>query len=191
MKKIILASTSPRRIEILKSLGFAFDIISPNYDEKIVGLKFSYEAIENIALNKAISIKNMITEPALIISADTVVIAGNDVLGKPINKEQALIMLEKLNNDIHKVVTSIAIIDTQSTKQYVESTTSEVCFSNISKENLINYIEKYNPLDKAGSYGIQELPEYFVKEIIGDFDNIVGLPTRTLTKMINKINNLS
>lgn len=189
MKKIILASTSPRRNELMSSLGLAFDVVSPDYDEKMAGLKFSYEAIESIALNKGKSAKQKVTTSALIISADTVVVLGLDVLGKPKDASDAKKMLSALSDNSHKVVTSIAIIDTETDKTIVQSTTSNVRFNKLSECDIDYYIKKFKPFDKAGSYGIQELPDGFVKEIDGDFDNIVGLPTKTLIKMLADINN--
>lgn len=191
IRKIILASTSPRRVELLQSIGLNFETVSPQFDENMIGLKFSYEAIESIALSKGKSIKNNITSPALIISADTVVVFGSEVLGKPTSEEDAIKMVTKLNNSSHKVVTSIALIDSETNEETIESTTSVVTFNNLSKDDIHNYIKDFKPFDKAGSYGIQELPEHFVKEIQGDFDNIVGLPTRTLIKMINNMNKSS
>ena len=187
MKKIILASTSPRRLEILKTLGINFEAISPDYDENIIGLSFSYEAIESIALNKGKSVLEKTDESALVISADTVVVLGNEVLGKPKDKDDAIKMLKKLNNKTHFVVTSIAIIDKDKNKELLESTTSYVTFNNLSENDILSYVEEFKPLDKAGSYGIQELPERFIQNIKGEFDNIVGLPTKTLIKMLQHI----
>ncbi len=189
MKKIILASTSPRRSQLLASLGINFEIISPDYDENILGLKFSYKAIEEIAVNKGKSVINKINSSALVISADTVVVLEDEVLGKPKDREDAIKMLNKLNNKTHFVVTSIAILDNNQEKEIIESTTSYVTFNNLSKDDISHYIDNFKPFDKAGSYGIQELPQNFVKEIKGDFDNIVGLPTKTLIKLIENITN--
>ena len=188
MRKIILASTSPRRLELLSSIGINFETISPDYDENIIGLKFSYEAIESIALNKGKSILEKTDPSALIISADTVVVMEEEVLGKPKNKDDALRMLKMLNDKTHFVVTSIALIDKESNKQILESTTSHVTFNNLPDKEINDYIENYKPYDKAGSYGIQELPSFFVKNIKGEFDNIMGLPTKTLIKMMKNIN---
>ncbi len=187
MKKIILASTSPRRVELLKAVGINFETTNPDYDENIIGLKFSYQAIESIALNKGKSVLEKTDKSALIISADTVVVMDEEVLGKPKDKTDALRMLKMLNDKTHFVVTSIALIDKANNREILESTTSHVTFNNLSESDIINYIEDFAPLDKAGSYGIQELPSYFIKNIKGDFDNIVGLPTKTLIKMIEKI----
>ncbi len=187
MKKYILASTSPRRQFLLKQAGVEFTIISPDYDENILNKKFSYELIENIAENKGKSALEKINEPSIVISADTVVIYDDMVLGKPKNYDEAFKMLSLLNGKKHHVVTGVCVIDNENNKKIIKSNTSEVCFNKLTNEEIKDYIENYKPYDKAGSYGIQELPENFVKEIKGEFDNIVGLPTKMLIKMIEEI----
>ena len=112
MKHIILASTSPRRQELLENLGILFATVSPQYEENILNKSFSYELIENIAMKKGESIINKLKEPALIISADTVVIHNDIVLGKPKNFDDALSMLSHLNGNTHKVVTAVCVIYT-------------------------------------------------------------------------------
>lgn len=187
MKKIILASTSPRRKELLKQITDVFEISSPDYDEKICGKNFDYELIETTAKKKCESVINKTPDEAIVISADTVVIYGNKILGKPKDFENALSMLEMLNGKTHKVVTSVCIADTKTKKYLIRSETSEVTFKNHERNELIAYINDYKPFDKAGSYGIQELPEGFVTEIKGDYQNIVGFPVATVKEMISEI----
>ena len=189
MKKIILASTSPRRRELLKQTNLEFEIISPNYDENILNLAFSYEAIEKIAENKCMSAMLQVNEPAIIISADTVVIYNNLVMGKPKDFDDALRMLTLLKGKTHKVVTAVCVFDIAENKKIIKSETSEVTFNDVPTEDLKDYIYKFKPYDKAGSYGIQELPESFIKEINGDYNNIVGLPVKMLINMIEEITN--
>lgn len=187
MKKYILGSTSPRRRELLKNIIDEFEIISPSYDEKISDKPFSYELIEETAEKKCLSISETMEDEAIIISADTVVIYDDVILGKPKSYEHALEMLTMLNGKTHKVVTSVCIIDTETNKKFVQSETSEVTFEQQEEDKLIYYIEHYKPFDKAGSYGIQELPDGFIKNIKGDFNNIVGFPTSLVEKMIQEI----
>ena len=176
MKKIILASQSPRRKQLLKKLRIDFSAVSPKYDEKIDTDIFSTELIENIAKQKALSVLNSVSQ-CIVISADTVVVCENKILGKPKDKTQAIKMLEFLSGKTHRVVTAVNIID---------SDTSYVTFNTLSRRMIEDYIEKCNPLDKAGSYGIQELDNKFVKEINGSFDNIVGLPSETVAIMLKE-----
>lgn len=189
MKKIILASTSPRRKELMENLGLIFEIVQPKYDEKIQDKHFTYETIENISKNKALSVADDIKEPAIIISADTVVVINNIITGKPKDREDAFNILKQLSNITHKVVTSICIMDTETKKLECQSTTSEITFNKLSNKDIEDYIDNFKPFDKAGAYGVQELPDNFVKDIKGDFDNIMGLPTKTLIKMLTNIKN--
>lgn len=188
MKKIILASTSPRRQKLLKEMGIEFEIIPPEYDEKITDTHFSDEIIKNIAVNKAKSVLSKVNEPSLIIGSDTVVIINGIITGKPKDEQDAFDILKSLSGIKHFVVTSIALIDSETGKTICENTKSEIEFNPLSDEDIKNYIKNFKPFDKAGAYGIQELPENFVKEINGDFDNIVGFPIKTLNKMLEAFN---
>ena len=186
MKKIILASQSPRRKELLKKLHIDFSAVSPNYDEKINTDEFSEKLIENIAMQKALSILDFVSQ-CIVISADTVVVCENKILGKPKNETQAVKMLEFLSGKTHKVVTSVFIIDSETKKSDIRSVTSYVTFNKLDKATIENYVKTCKPLDKAGSYGIQELDDTFIKKVEGSFDNIVGLPTETVKEMIDNI----
>lgn len=189
MKKLILASTSPRRKELLEKEGFIFDIMSPDFDESLVNRTFSYKKIENIARNKCESVAKKIKEPALIISADTVVIYENNVMGKPKNFDESFKMLSLLNGNTHKVVTAICIKDTEKNKIIIKSDTSEVTFNKKDENEIKDYINNFKPFDKAGSYGIQEMDKSFINGIKGEYDNIVGMPIKMLKKMLDEITN--
>ncbi len=187
MSKIILGSTSPRRIELIKKLGYEVEIVPPDYNENIINKTFSYELIEQTAENKNISVRKDCKIPAIIVSADTVVVYNDTILGKPKNFEEAYKMLSALNGNTHKVVTSVCVYNMENGKKIIKSETSEVTFNKMPDETVKNYINKFKPYDKAGSYGIQELEENFIKEIKGDYDNIVGLPCNTLKSMLKDI----
>ena len=187
MIKIILASTSPRRKLLLSHIVKDFEILSPDSEESIVDKNFSYELIESVAIKKGDSVRKKLKNNAIIISADTVVILDNIVLGKPKDFDEAFKMLNSLNGKTHKVVTSVYVINTDTNKKIIKSETSKVTFNNVTQEEIIKYINEYKPYDKAGSYSIQELGDNFVKEIKGDFDNIVGLPVNTLQKILEEI----
>ncbi len=187
MKKIFLASTSPRRKEILKNTGIKFNIISPEYDEHIAGKHFSYDLVKNTAENKGKSVLLKIKEPAVIISADTVVIYNQIILGKPKNYKEAFGMLSLLRDKMHSVVTAVCVMDSTNNKKIIGAETSEVVFQNIPDDKIDWYIREFRPFDKAGAYGIQEIPDSFVKEIKGEYDNIVGLPSKILIKMLHEI----
>ena len=188
-KKIILASNSPRRKEILKSLNINFEIIPSNYDEPINENDiFSYQKIENIALNKAKSILNQIKTSSLIISADTVVVKDNKVLLKPKNQQNAFNILKSLSNKKHKVVTSVCLYETENNNHITYSSTTKVYFNELSDKQINNYILTFKPYDKAGAYGIQELPDGFLNKIEGSFSNVVGLSKEDLAVNLTKLN---
>ena len=187
MKKIILASISSRRREILKRFGIEFDIISPSYDEKIQNKSFSYELVEFTALNKGDSVAKICDKDSVIISADTVVVYDNIILGKPKDYDDALRMLKMLSGKTHSVVTSVCVIDNETENKIIKSETSKVTFNDLTLDMIKDYIIEFKPYDKAGAYGIQELSEDFVKEIIGDYDNIVGLPSTLLKSVLKEI----
>ena len=187
MEKIVLASTSPRRRELLKKITENFEIVSPDYDEKICDKEFSYNLVETTAKRKCESVISSIDYDAIVISADTVVVYDNKILGKPKDFDNALGMLEMLNGKTHKVVTSVCVANTKNNKITVQSETSEVTFKNHSKEELISYINDFKPFDKAGSYGIQELPDGFVTNVKGDYYNIVGFPVALVEKILSVV----
>lgn len=189
--KIILASSSPRRIEILKGIGLNFETIPSGYEEVLDSFDFSYEKIEDLAFNKALDVFNKIKynssltkKYSLILSADTVVVLDNQILGKPKNKDEAFNMLKNLGGKRHMVVTSVCTINLKTTDKKMLSETSYVEFEDLTDETITSYIEKYNPFDKAGAYGIQELPDGFIKSIEGSFKNIMGLCPEVVKKLI-------
>ncbi len=184
MKKIILASQSPRRKWLLEQIGLEFDIIPSNFDEDIENKKFSKKLIESLAYEKAKEVSERIGNEVLIIAADTVVILGNQILGKPTDEEDARQMLQKLSNKTHKVITAIAIIDKYEDKTLINSKISKVKFKKLSDREINDYIKTGEPLDKAGSYGIQAYGSLFVEKVEGCYNNIVGLPLNLLAEML-------
>lgn len=182
--KIILASSSPRRADILKKLNIGFEIIPSPYVEDHTRTVFSYDFIENLAYNKAKAVVPLVKEPSLIIGADTVVVLDNEILGKPEGYDGAFKMLKKLSNRTHIVVTSIVVINTKTTKVKKNSTTSEVTFANLTDEQIKYYIDNFKPFDKAGSYGIQEIPNGYIKSYTGDLENIIGISSKALLKLL-------
>lgn len=184
MGKIILASSSPRRADILRKLNIKFKICPSPYVEDHSETDFSYEFIENLAIGKARAVLPLLNEPSTVIGADTVVVLNGKILGKPADNEDAFQMLKSLSGKVHKVVTSIAVIDTVSGKEKIKSTTSEVEFENLSDEQITFYIENYKPFDKAGSYGIQEMPKGYIKSYSGSLENIIGLCPQALKQLL-------
>lgn len=187
MTKIILASNSPRRKKILTDLGLDFDVIPSNFEEKLETDIFSYDLIEDLATQKACDVVNRVDNDKIVLGADTVVVLHNKILGKPRDKKDAFDMLSELSGNTHMVVTSLCGINTKTNRAALLSTTSYVRFKNLTKEIINNYIEEFNPLDKAGSYGIQELPDGILDKYEGSFDNIVGLDPQAVLSVLEKL----
>jgi septum formation protein len=183
--KLVLASNSPRRKELLKGLDIDFEV------RLIEGIDESYPADVQIkdvpmyiAQKKAQAYLNTIQPDDLIITADTVVILDNEILEKPANKEEGIRMLKKISGKTHKVVT--AVVMTTKDKQKSFSVESKVDFSELTDQEIIYYVNKYKPFDKAGAYGIQEWIGYIgVRAIEGSFYNVMGLPVQRLYKELN------
>lgn len=183
--KIILASSSPRRADILRKTKLQFEIIPSPYIEDHTTTVFSYDFIENLAYNKAKAVLPLLTHPAIVIGADTVVVLENEILGKPDGEKGAYEMLKKLSGKTHFVVTSIVVINSETKEVKKNSTTSYVTFENLTDERIKYYIENFKPFDKAGSYGIQEMPEGYIKSFTGDLENIIGMSSKALLELLN------
>ena len=188
MTKIILASNSPRRKKILTDLGLEFEVMPSNYEEKLETDLFSYDLIEDLATQKACNVVNRIGNDKIVLGADTVVVLHNKILGKPKDKTDAFRMLRELSGQTHMVVTALCGINTKTNRAALLSTTSYVRFKELSDELITYYIDTFKPLDKAGSYGIQELPDGILDKYEGSFDNIVGLAPEAVTAILEKLN---
>lgn len=185
-KRIILASQSPRRHELIKKLNIEFDVILPTFEEKLSSDDYSDEIIKNLSLSKAISVLENKISNSLVISADTVVVFENKIFGKPKDEKHAKEMLQKLSGNTHFVVTAVSVIDSDTKKSITKLTKTFVTFQKLSDELIDKYIKEKKPLDKAGAYGIQEMGEEFIKKVDGDLDNVIGLPTKTLKKVLEE-----
>ena len=183
--KIILASSSPRRADILKKHNIEFKIIPSPYVEDHSTTDFSYDFIENLAYNKAKAVVPLVNEQSLIVGADTIVVLDGKILGKPDGYNGAFEMLKNLSGKTHHVVTAIVVMDSDTQNYKKQSTTSEVTFENLTDEQIKYYIDNFKPFDKAGSYGIQEMPKGYIKSYTGDLENIIGISSKTLLEMIS------
>ena len=185
-KKIILASQSPRRRELLSKIGLKFEILPADIDESLKEEEFSNELIENIALEKVLEVKKNITYPAIIIGSDTVVVIDDKVLGKPENEQDAFNMLKLLSGKTHQVISAIAVVDSETEKALIDHVVSDVAFREISDSEIKNYIKTGEPMDKAGAYAIQGYASIFVRSICGCYNNIVGISTFKLAEMLKE-----
>ena len=184
----ILASASPRRQELLTKIVDNFDVIVSNFDEDSVKFNGDVEDyVKTLAEGKGKDVASQAKKDSIIIAADTVVVIDGKILGKPKNADDAYNMLKLLSNKIHRVYSGIAVINTTNNIMKSEAVFTEVKFSELTHEEIINYINSKEPLDKAGAYGIQGLGALFVEKINGCYYNVVGLPLNLLNKIIKEI----
>ncbi|CEN79665.1 Maf family protein [Paraclostridium sordellii] len=180
---IILASGSPRRREILANTNAKFDVLTSDVDERIFKFEEPTQLVLRLAFEKCMDIA--INNPeSLVIGADTIVVLDNEILGKPKNEDEAFEMLSKLSNREHQVITGMSIVNIESNKKIADYTISNVKFKNLTDQDIRDYISTGECLDKAGSYGIQGYGALLVKEIQGDYFNIVGLPISKLSDIL-------
>lgn len=192
--KLILASSSPRRKELLKKITNEFTVIASDFDENTISFQgdVSQYVIE-LAKAKAMDVLNKIKNEArykkilhedfFIVGCDTVVEIENNILGKPKDNLEAEIMLGKLSGKIHRVYSGIALLNASKNVFKTDYACTEVAFSKLSREEIKHYVASGESLDKAGAYGIQGKAAIFVEEIKGCYYNIVGLPLNKLYKM--------
>ncbi len=181
-KKILLASQSPRRQELLKGLGIDFEIVKIESDESFPEELVREEITEHISENKANAFREL-NSNEILITADTLVWLNNKVLGKPKDHQDAFDMIAEMSNSTHEVFTSITVKSMD--KTYTFSETTEVVFDKFSEEEIHFYIEKFKPFDKAGAYGIQDWLGYAkISRINGCYYNVMGLPLHQLYKVL-------
>ena len=182
---IILGSSSPRRNELLKSLGFDFVINPSNADENYpLNLK-GHEIPVFLAEKKASSFNGVLTETDLLITADTIVWCEGEIFNKPINFEAGKLMLQTLSGKMHEVFTAVCL--KSANKQIIFYDATKVYFKKFTNEEMEYYLNKYKPYDKAGSYGVQEWIGYIgIEKIEGSFYNVMGLPVKKLHEELMK-----
>jgi len=190
-KQIILASSSPRRIEILKTKGINPLIIPPEVDETISDDMKPHDAVMFLALKKALCVESIAIEKnyddSIIIAADTVVVFDEKIIGKPIDKEDAFAILKTLCGNMHTVLTGVAIITPNTTKREVFYESTKVFFKSYTNEDIFDYINTPEPYDKAGSYAIQGDWGKHIDHILGDYNNVVGFPWDSIEKRLQKL----
>lgn len=185
MKKIILASASPRRREILRLTGLKFSVDAGDYDEDMESSLPPPALARFLSQEKAQSVAGR-HKHALIIAADTFIVFGGEILGKPHTEGEALRMLTALNGKSHTVITGFTILDTDTGKRISRSVKTRVWFNTLSSVEIEAYVRTGEPLDKAGGYAIQGLGALLVKRIQGDYLNVVGLPLSAIVEYLKK-----
>ena len=185
---IILASSSPRRIELLKKLKINFITEKAEIDETPQPKETCHQLVKRLSLEKAKKLAEKYQDKdCLIIGADTAVNLNNKILGKAKNKNEAIKMLQKLSGRSHWVLTGITILNCKTNKKITHVEKTKVFFRQLSYKEIIDYVNSNEPQDKAGAYAAQEQGALFIKKIEGDFYNVVGLPICWLNLTLNKL----
>ena len=181
--ELILASASLRRKEILQNTKLNFDIQKSDIEEVILENESPEDMVVRLAYEKAFDVAKRNTD-RLVIGADTIVALDNEVLGKPKDQNEAYQMIKRLSNKTHKVITGISLINLKENKIIKDYVVSFVTFKDLSEDSIKDYINTNESLDKAGAYGIQGYGALLVKNIQGDYFNIVGLPISRLSDLL-------
>lgn len=184
--KLILASASPRRQQLMKDAGFTFEVRLKNVEEKYPQELHLENVPEYLSKVKASAFREELKADEVLITADTVVCIHDRILGKPADRKEAISMLQELSGNRHLVVTGVSV--TTRTKQLSFSSRTDVFFKRLSNEEIEFYVDTYKPFDKAGAYGIQEWIGYIgIERIEGSFYNVMGLPIQKLYETLRKL----
>jgi septum formation protein len=182
---VILASNSPRRRELLAQIGMTFLVAPANVDESLRDGETPKDYAERLALDKARAVASGRKE-GVVIAADTIVVVGDAILGKPTDAADARHMLSVLSGREHEVITGLAVVDAATGRSAARTSVTRVWFRDLSDREIAAYVATGEPLDKAGSYGIQERGALLVERIEGCYSNVVGLPLSLLGEMLRE-----
>lgn len=188
--KLILASASPRRSEILRNAGLQFEIRKTDVDESRLADELPGDYVRRLALTKALSAAADYREfdgEALVLGADTVVVVDADILGKPASQDDARTMLRRLSGRIHEVHTGLALLRTPGAERRVLEEITRVHFASLSEQEIEDYIATGEPFDKAGAYAIQGIGGRYVTRIEGCYFNVMGLPLAKLWPLLREL----
>jgi septum formation protein len=186
MAPLILASSSPRRKQLLEWAEVPFEIVVADTDESYPE-QLSPDAVATyIAQHKAYAVRDRMGLNRPIIAADTIVVLGNDIIGKPNDRDDAVAILSRLSGQVHRVITGVCILHQGGENVFADIT--EVAFHPLTKEQLEFYVDKYKPYDKAGAYAIQEwIGVVGIKSVQGDFYNVMGLPVSRVVQALQQL----
>ena len=186
MKKIILASSSPRRKQLLEWAEVPFEVVVYGTDETYpAGLTVDKVAV-HIARQKALAVQSHVQKKSIILAADTIVVLKGRIIGKPKDRDEAVRIISDLSAQKHAVITGVVIMSDQTEISFADST--DVYFHDLTLEQIEFYVDKYKPYDKAGAYAIQEwIGVVGIKSVVGDFYNVMGLPVSRVLKELKKI----
>jgi len=185
--RIILASSSPRRKELLQMLGLAFEVIHPTSDETVSGGEAPEEFALRVSLEKALSVSSTLSDDSLVIGADTIVVVEGEILGKPKDPREASSMLQKLSGKEHCVYSAFSIVRAKNEHLHSEVVGTRVRVKPLAAQEIEGYIKTGEPMDKAGAYAIQGAGSFIVSGIKGSYSNVVGLPVEELLEALKKL----
>lgn len=185
-EKLVLASRSPRRAEILRAVGWEFEAIVAGIDESLLPEENPVAYVKRLARTKAQAVAAKV-RTGLVLGADTTVVVDGEILGQPGDRENARRMLRLLSGKWHEVITGIAFVRAESNRTVVDHVITRVRFSEMSEEEIEWYAVSDEPLDKAGAYAIQGRASLFIEEVQGEYFNIVGLPIRKVYELSGEI----
>ena len=187
MKHLILASRSPRRQQLLRNAGFQFEVIPSHVEEVFESDHDPVEVVERLALHKAEEVARRVEQAdAVVLGADTVVVADGEPLGKPHTDQEAGAMLERLSGREHQVVTGVALVDPHSARRTVAHQVTRVFFRPLERQEIDDYIASGEPVDKAGAYAIQGRAGRFVTHLDGCYFNVMGLPVALVDQLLRE-----
>jgi septum formation protein len=185
--KLVLASSSPRRQELLRNAGFEFDVRPGKIEEVPHGEERAEDFARRVAREKALNVAASSPPGSLVLGADTVVVVDDLILGKPTSPNDAARMLRMLSGTSHRVVTGVCLVRAPAQIQALTDETTLVIFRNLDEEEIHDYVASGEPLDKAGAYAIQGLASKFVVRIEGCYFNVVGLPIPLVYEMLKNV----
>lgn len=184
MQKIILASQSPRRKQLLEWAEVPFDVMVSSTDESFPDHLSIDEAPIYIARQKALAIQSQLNnKEEIILAADTVVVLNNTIIGKPVDREDAIQILTALSGNVHSVITGVVMLKGEEEIAFADTTS--VAFHTLTEEQIVFYVDQYKPYDKAGAYAIQEwIGVVGIRSVSGDFYNVMGLPVSRVVQSL-------
>lgn len=186
-QRLILASSSPRRKELLESVGLSIEVMRPSADEVMLASESPEEFASRVAFEKAASVSRGLGGGSLILGADTIVVVGGEVLGKPSDETDAARMLGLLSGSVHHVLTAFSILRPREELLHAEIVRTSVRVGELAASDIEGYIKTGEPMDKAGAYGIQGIGAFMIEGITGSYTNVVGLPVPEVLRALTKL----
>lgn len=185
--RFILASSSPRRSDLLNQIGLDFEVIPSRFDESQVNASDPVELVRTLAREKAGTVASEVEGEAIVLGADTIVLLDGEILGKPRDEAEARSMLGRLAGRTHRVLTGVALIRRPNGPILVEHEETAVTMRNLTPGQIAAYVASGEPMDKAGAYAVQGLGSVLVERLQGDYFNVVGLPLPRLALMLEPL----